>query len=71
MWYYRVATFATASILAGSWYVIHEGRKYKAGDEAGRYDEKRLGLERLEKGKVNRDWVGYDAWVAGRGKGGE
>ncbi|KAL2128277.1 hypothetical protein VTI74DRAFT_9426 [Chaetomium olivicolor] len=59
-----ISTIALGSILAGSWYIIHEGRSYKVAAEVDKYEPRVLGRHR--EGKVNADYVSYDHWVESR-----
>jgi len=47
-------------MLAGSWYIWHEGRNYKINKKVQKYAEKPLGKHR---GNVNADYIKYDNWV--------
>ncbi|KAJ4303938.1 hypothetical protein N0V88_001539 [Collariella sp. IMI 366227] len=55
---------ALGSMLAGSWYVVHEGRSYKVFAEADKHEPRLVGAHRGD--KVNADYVSYDQWVGSR-----
>ncbi|EGS20356.1 uncharacterized protein CTHT_0021830 [Thermochaetoides thermophila DSM 1495] len=58
-----ISTLALGSMLAGSWYIWHEGRNYKVNKKVQKYEEKPLGKHR---GNVNADYMKYDNWVDSR-----
>ncbi|KAK4238974.1 hypothetical protein C8A03DRAFT_43344 [Achaetomium macrosporum] len=60
-----ISTLAGGTILAGTWYIMHEGRSYKVAEEADKYEPRVIGAHR--EGKVNPDYVSYEHWVETHG----
>ncbi|KAK3302664.1 uncharacterized protein B0T15DRAFT_497121 [Chaetomium strumarium] len=60
-----ISRMAGGIILAGLWYIVHEGRSYKVAEKADRYEPRTIGAHR--EGNMNRDYVSYDHWVETHG----
>jgi hypothetical protein len=52
-------------MIAGMWYIMHEGRSYKVAEEIDKHEPRTIGAHR--EGKVNSDYVSYEHWVETHG----